>query len=56
MDEFGINNIDLENIIKREDGTFEVTRLDNGWPYHVTPEFCPTLYGEVVAFLEAPEA
>lgn len=52
MEEFGIDNVNLETIITRPDGTYEITRLDNGWPYHVTPDYCPELYAQVKAQAE----
>jgi len=49
---------DKAQIVTRNDGSFVIQALLDGKyePYNATPDYCPELYAEVVAFLEAPEA
>ena len=46
---------DKAQIVARDDGSFVVQALIDGKyePYNVTPDYCPLLYAELVAFLEA---
>ena len=47
--------MEYEILERRDDGTFVI--MQNGEPYHVTPDYCPELFAAVCAQegIEVPE-